>query len=218
MRIIIFVLLMLPTIIFAQAAGFDATKLLAEQGHVEAQYNLGLMYASGDGVPENDAEAVKWFRLAAEQGFVLAQHDLGNMYYSGRGALKNDAEAVKWYRLAAEQGYRSANFNLGVMYDKGRGVPENDAEAVKRFRLAAEQGHAMAQYNLALLYARWEGVPMSLDNILTSYVWMSVSAAQGMQKAKDGIERVKTVITNEQLAQGQALASKCFESNFKDCP
>ena len=65
MRIIIFVLLMLPTIIFAQAAGFDATKLLAEQGHVEAQYNLGLMYASGDGVPENDAEAVKWFRLSS---------------------------------------------------------------------------------------------------------------------------------------------------------
>jgi len=41
---------------------------LAEQGHAEAQYNLGVMYDYGEGVPEDDAEAMKWFRLAAEQG------------------------------------------------------------------------------------------------------------------------------------------------------
>ena len=41
---------------------------LAEQGLVEAQFNLGLMYGNGWGVPENDAKAVKWYRLAAKQG------------------------------------------------------------------------------------------------------------------------------------------------------
>ena len=41
---------------------------LADQGHAGAQYNLGIMYANGYGVPEDDAEAVRWYRLAADQG------------------------------------------------------------------------------------------------------------------------------------------------------
>ena len=40
---------------------FEEAKLLAEQGHVDAQYSLGVMYENGEGVPENDAEAVKWW-------------------------------------------------------------------------------------------------------------------------------------------------------------
>ena len=43
---------------------FEETKRLAEQGIAFAQYNLGVMYANGRGVPQNDAEAVKWYRLA----------------------------------------------------------------------------------------------------------------------------------------------------------
>jgi TPR repeat protein len=49
----------------------------AEQGHAQAQYNLGFMYGSGLGVPQDDAEAVNWFRLAAEQGLAQAQTHLG---------------------------------------------------------------------------------------------------------------------------------------------
>ncbi len=49
---------------------------LAERGVAQAQNNLGLMYANGQGVPQDDAEAVTWFRLAAEQGDVYSQHQL----------------------------------------------------------------------------------------------------------------------------------------------
>ena len=52
MRIIIFVLLMLPTIIFAQGSVFDQWKQRAEQGEAYAQYYLGVMYANGNGIPE----------------------------------------------------------------------------------------------------------------------------------------------------------------------
>lgn len=52
---------------------FRETKLLAEQGNATAQHNLGYMYDFGEGVPKNDAEAVKWYRLAAEQGEVFSQ-------------------------------------------------------------------------------------------------------------------------------------------------
>ena len=56
----------------AQAGDFQTAlqewRPLAEQGYASAQYNLGQMYRNGQGVPQDDAEAVKWYRLAAEQG------------------------------------------------------------------------------------------------------------------------------------------------------
>ena len=125
---------------------------LAEQGLAEAQFNLGLMYANGDGVPEDDAAAVTWYRKAAEQGDAEAQYNLGVKYAKGEGVPEDDAEAVKWYRKAAEQGQAEAQHNLGVMYDAGDGVPEDDAEVVKWYRKAAEQGYARAQFNLGLMY------------------------------------------------------------------
>ena len=80
---------------------FDEAKLLAEQGNALAQLNLGIRYANGEGVPEDDAEAVKWYRLAAEQGLAPAQSYLGIMYGQGDGVPENYAEAAKWCRLAA---------------------------------------------------------------------------------------------------------------------
>ena len=52
------------------------SQLAAEQGDVDAQYNLGLMYANGQGVSQDHKEAIKWHKLAAEQGNALAQGEL----------------------------------------------------------------------------------------------------------------------------------------------
>ena len=57
-------------------------KPLAEQGDASAQFNLGLMYYDGEGVPQNYKTAVKWYSLAAEQGYADAQFNLGLMYYN----------------------------------------------------------------------------------------------------------------------------------------
>ena len=54
----------------------DCVRRFPEQGNVDAQLNLGDIYARGDGVPENLAEAVKWLRRAAEQGHADAQFSL----------------------------------------------------------------------------------------------------------------------------------------------
>ena len=95
------------------------------------------MYGNGWGVPKNDAEGVKWYRLAAEQGYDAAQNNLGNMYSDGRGVPQNDAEAVKWYRLAAVQGLASAQYNLGFNYANGLGVPLDYVQAYMWLDLAA---------------------------------------------------------------------------------
>ena len=104
-----------------------------------AQNNLGVMHYKGQGVPQNDAEAFRWYRLAADQGDATAQSNLGGMYEKGEGVPQNYVEAVKWYRVAAEQGYANAQFGLGFMYVNGVGVPNNDVEAYKWLALAAAQ-------------------------------------------------------------------------------
>ena len=116
-------------------------KPLAEQGHARAQVELGAMYSEGEGVPEDDKEAVKWFRLAAEQGLADAQFGLGLMYYKGEGVPEDDKEAVKWYRLAAEQGDPNAMGLLSVTYLLGTGVPKDYVEAYKWGNLAAANGN-----------------------------------------------------------------------------
>ncbi len=90
----------------------------AEQGYAKAQYNLGGMYDKGQGVPQDDAEAVKWYRKAAEQG---------------------DAEAGRWWRKAAEQGDATAQLSLGLMYGMGQGVPQDYVQAHMWFNLAVSK-------------------------------------------------------------------------------
>lgn len=129
-------------------ADIETLRALARTGDADACTRLGMLYVSGDGVPQDDAEAVRWFRLAAEQGDADAQHNLGFMYSTGRGVGQDNVEAVKWFRLAAEQGCADAQLALGLIYDEGRGVDQDDAEAVRWYRLAAEQGHAGARASL----------------------------------------------------------------------
>ena len=160
---------------------FPVCSRAAEQGDVIAQFGLGWMYGNGYGVPKNDREAVKWYRLAAEQGDVTAQFNLGLKYDNGEGVTENDREAVKWYRLAADQGFAKAQFNLALMYDNGEGVTENDREAVKWYRLAADQGFAKAQFNLALMYDNGEGVT---ENDREAIKWYRLAAEQGYADAQ----------------------------------
>ena len=114
----------------------------------------------------------------AEQGDPIAQRNLGLLYEAGEGVLENDAEALRWYMLAAVQGRASAQYNLGIMYDNGEGVPQNN---------------------------------------LRAYMWWSVAAAQGIEDAREGRDIIADELTPEQLARGQDMAARCFESDFQDC-
>jgi TPR repeat protein len=116
-------LIVLPCVGFAGELSDLQRK--AENGEVTTQFNLGVMYNTGQGVPQDDKQAVKWWRLAADQGYAGAQYTLGVMYYEGQGVPQDDKQAVKWWRLAADQGDGKAQYYLGAMYAKGRGVPQD---------------------------------------------------------------------------------------------
>ncbi len=126
-------------------------RTLAAQGNARAQYNLGVMYRKGHGVPQDHVEAIRWLRKAAEQGLTPAQHGLGVMYSKGHGVPQDYAEAMRWWRKAAEQGIDGAQYNLGIMYGYGQGVQQDYVQAHMWFDLAATQGNKDAAKNRDLV-------------------------------------------------------------------
>jgi uncharacterized protein len=184
----------------------------SEHGDAEAQYKLGVLYASGKGIAQDYSQAVKWQRRAAEQGFVQAQCSLGSMYANGQGVEQNFAEAVKWWRLAAAQsseesshnlfpgqdreiwrltelkGIIKSQYHLGLMYLSGEGVKQDNAAAVKWWRLAADQGNAEAQYSLGVMYGTGNGVKQDDSE---SDKLLQLSAKQGYAPAKELMNKMK---------------------------
>lgn len=84
----------------------------AEQGHADAQFNLGLLYANGEGVEQDMHQAVELFKKAAEQGHVDAENNLGALYYMGDGVDRDEDKAIEWFEKAAAQGNEEAKANL----------------------------------------------------------------------------------------------------------
>jgi TPR repeat protein len=82
----------------------DALRQSAQKGDAAAQLQLGDVFRTGQGLPQDFGEAVKWYRLAAAQGNTAAQINLGTMYHLGLGVGKDDAQAAKWYQAPAKQG------------------------------------------------------------------------------------------------------------------
>ena len=111
-------------------------KPLAEQGDAAAQFNLGNMHLYGEGVPQDYAEAAKWYRKAAEQGDAEAQALLGLMYHNGEGVPQENVQAHKWFNLSASR-YQGKNHDYAVDSrndTEKRMTPTQVAEAQKLAR------------------------------------------------------------------------------------
>ena len=112
---------------------------LAEQGQAVAQYNLGVMYYGGEGVPQAFGQAADWFRKAAEQGQSAAEFSLGMMCFQGEGLPQDYSEAAVWFAKAADQGHPDAQHQLATMYVYGQGVPQDLVRAHMWLNLAASR-------------------------------------------------------------------------------
>ena len=128
------------------AAALRLWKPLADQGDRAAQYNLGLLYELGKGVPAYPAAARSWYEKSAAQNFAMAQHNLGRLYYMGEGVPEDYTKAIRYFLPAAEQGIAFSHFFLGMIYaGGGGGVQPDHVQAYKRLSLAAAL-HGAADY------------------------------------------------------------------------
>ena len=105
---------------------------LAKQGYAVAQYNLGLMYADGQGVLQDYKTAAKWYRLSAEQGFASAQTNLGYMYNNGYGVLQDYVRAHMWFNIAASSGDKNAPKNRDTVAERMNSSQVGTAQTLAR--------------------------------------------------------------------------------------
>jgi TPR repeat protein len=87
-----------------ETATLDQLKQMADKGDPAAANTVGLRYATGEGVPLDEGEAVRWFTKAAEAGYVPAQSKLGSIYFSGRGVPQDSNRAYFWMVVARLSG------------------------------------------------------------------------------------------------------------------
>jgi putative methionine-R-sulfoxide reductase with GAF domain len=94
------------------ADSLEGVRKLAEQGDPTAQFSVGARYATGEGVPQDYAEAVRWFSMAAEQGHVVSQATLGAYYWAGRGVPQDLVKAYFWSVLAQAAGDEASKYRV----------------------------------------------------------------------------------------------------------
>lgn len=134
-------------------------------GDPSCNYCLGVMAHDGLGVPVDEAEAVRNWRIATEKGHAKSQYRLGVMYLEGRGGVPHsDLAAERLFSLASSQGHAAAQLSLSQLYLSGRaGVAQSEYEADRLYARSAEQGmglirseaaagNAEAQYDLGCFH------------------------------------------------------------------
>ena len=100
----------------------------ADKGNAIAQFNLGVIYATGQGAHKNEKEALKWFQQAAAQGFAPAQYRLGVAHASGAGAPRNPVLGYMWLKLASAQGNKDATRAQAELAARLKPAQLDDAE------------------------------------------------------------------------------------------
>ena len=119
----------------------------AEQEDPKAQFDLGVIYAHGIGVPQDSNESLKWRKRAAEQGYERAQYALGLIYYYGLDVPEDTQKSLRWLNKSAEQNGIGSQYYLGNIYEEGEIVKQNIDESLKWYRKAAEGGLLMLSSN-----------------------------------------------------------------------
>ena len=176
----------------------------AKAGDPVAQYDVGVLYAQGDGFVQDYASAASWFHAAAAQGNLDAEYNLGVLYERGLGVTASPIDAVNWYRSAADQSYARAQYNLALAYAEGRGTEQDFAAAARWYQRAAQQGLVPAMVNLAILYELGQGVDRSP---VDAYAWYSAAADRGDDPAKNRAGALLRQFTDKDKAKAQGLAA-----------
>ncbi len=156
---------------------------LAKSGDAAAQFNLGILYRRGLGVPPDNQRAIGWFERAAVRGHPTAQFNLGLIYEQGIGVPPDRSAALRWYRRAAkgaksDDGFRPARsraqYRLANILLDGDAV--NRSAGMYWMQQSGENGYAEAQFQLGLAYVAGEDLPR--DPALAAR-WFERAAMQG---------------------------------------
>ena len=171
-----------------------------------AQFNIGRMYARGEGVPQNYAEAVRWYRMAADQGNAHSAVQPRRDVLPRPGRTSELCRGGALVSHGRRPGRAEAQSNLGVMYVLGQGVPQNYAEAVRWFRLAAAQGNANAQFNLGVMYYVARAYLRTMPRPCAGIAWPPIRAT------RSAVQPWRDVRRGQGVAQNDAEAARWYRT------
>jgi hypothetical protein len=119
------------------AAAMKNFTLAASQNEAEAEYDLGFMYYSGEGVTKDYVASAEWFAKSANQGNASAATYLGTEFDRGLGVPHDPGRAAYYYRVGAIQGNIGSIGLLGEKYLTGQGVKLDYGRAYLLLNIAA---------------------------------------------------------------------------------
>lgn len=163
------------------ATAYTLLRQAVEAGDPEGQVNLGYLYARGQGVPSDQAEALRFYRAAAAQGDSEGMNAIGYKYQFGTGVPANMSTAIGWYCRAVALGNPRALNNLAIVVSKGLGLPRDVDEARDLWKQAAGLGKANAMYNLAISYLG--------EQPAEGRLWLQQAAEKGQPDAQNLLRR-----------------------------
>jgi TIR domain/Sel1 repeat len=161
----------------------------AAQGDPNAEYDVGILYDKGLGVPQDRGQAMQWFQKAAARGDAPAEYKIGQYYRAGLGVAQDYGQAMQWFQKAAALGNAEAENGIGTLYGSGAGVTQDYGQAMQWFQKAAAQGNAVAELNIGALYENGWGIPRDYSQAIQ---WYQKAAAQGNATAQSAIEKLKS--------------------------
>jgi len=115
------------------------------------------MYEEGGGLPENQAEAARWWSKAAARGDLDSQVALANKFINGQGVPQDLARGRNLCNEAAKQENHGAQYCMGYIYQRGLGVTPDAKKARDWYGRAAALGDLQSMNALALMEAAGEG-------------------------------------------------------------
>jgi TPR repeat protein len=176
----------------------------ARAGDANAELQLAILYAKGEGIAQDYATAATWFQAAANQGSARAEYDLGVLNERGRGVQVDLTRAANLYLKAAQAGHPLAEYNVAVCYTKGQGIRKDLPEAALWYRRAAVQGVVQAMINLGMVYEKGEGVAVSP---VDAYAWYLAAGRRNNEAASRRATDVFAALPRLDQIRAEALAS-----------
>jgi len=130
---------------------FKSVQQQAQDGKVQAMYDVGRMYERGRGTAVNFSQAAEWYQKASAAGNAAAKARLGILYFEGRGVPQNHQQAYRLLTEAAGVNIPSAQYQLGLMYEWGTVVNQDKHQAMQWYEKAMQGGDYRAKDKLAQL-------------------------------------------------------------------
>ena len=155
-------------------------KVAAEGGDSLSQFDVGVKYLRGDGVPQDYAKAHEWLLKAAQQGHPRARYNIGSLHLNGLGVPKDSTQALAWYERACEGADPELLFAMAQTVESEQAALDAWLFALKCYKSAADAGHAKSQEVLGVRIFTGQGVEQDFQR---GAYYIAQSAQQGNPKA-----------------------------------